>query len=288
MTEQATQARPRAAAKKATTEVVDQVEAAQREELQAALDAHGDILKAIVWVTGKIEKVAKNGRNDRFNYVYATKDDIIAALKPLMLEAGLAILPHHVSSERSEPNVNGTVTLVAKWNMQIIHRGGGSLVVPWESESMDNGDKNIGKAATSAKKMFYRALFDIPDGEPDLEHDANAGHERTGGEQTQRASSSGGGAAPGGAVSTKTILDFKETHGLNNVQLAWAVERAGGDKSAKIKDLDPSLRPAILANLEKIVAGAETQAQEAQAAPDESGDPYGASSASPADEDIPF
>jgi len=266
----------------------DKADAEQRALVQHALDANRSLSDAIAWVAGKTGNVPKNGFNNHFGYKYVTKDDIVAHLKPLLFEAGLAIIPRHVKTERSEEDSKGYRDLVVTWEMLIIHGPtGATMVVPWESEAMDNQDKGFAKATTSAMKQFVQAIFDIPSGDLDTEHDAHSGQTRQGGErQSSRPSPSSL-----GAVSTKTILDFKETHGLNNVQLAWAVEKAGGDKSAKIKDLDASLRPAILANLERIVAGSETQAQEAMASPEPTGGDDGGpwvGGSSPADDDIPF
>jgi hypothetical protein len=244
-------------------------QAEQEAQVQAAMDAHGSLLEAIAFVAAKTGTIEKKGFNNHFGYSYVTKDDIVKHLKPLLAEAGLIIIPIHVKTERSEEDSKGYRDLIVSWEMRIIHAPtGATMAVPWESESMDNQDKGFAKATTSAMKQFAQSIFDIPSGDLDTEHDAHSGQTREGGErQSQRPSPSGGSAR--GATSTKEILDFKETHGLNNLQLSWAVEKAGGDKSAKIKDLDASLRPAILANLKRIVAGSEVEAQEQQAAPDE-------------------
>lgn len=265
-----------------------QAEAAQAQQVQEAMDAYGDLAKAIVWVTGQIKSVPKNGKNEFHNYNYATKDDIIEALKPLMEQAGLAVVPHFRGAERGPEDDRGYVDLFANWEMQIIHRSGSVMPVAWHSESMDNSDKNFNKAVTAAKKSFYRALFDIPDGEPDAEHTSNA-VTRQGGE----GAGSGGSSRQARGVGVRQILDYVAQNNIPKQAQDWVLTRpaVGAEGGTLFKDLPKDKLPAVMEGLQQYVAeraSRDPETGEARtAAPADDPGPY-PSSASPADDGIPF
>lgn len=280
MTEPASKGR--AAAAPTEEGVAAAEEAAQAAATQAALDAYGDLAKAIVWVTGKIKSVPKNGFNNHHSYSYATKDDIIEALKPLMEQAGLAVVPHFRGAERGPEDSRGYVDLFANWDMQILHRSGGTLMVSWQSESMDNSDKNINKAITAAKKSFYRAVFDIPDGEPDAEHTSNA-VSREGGERSSRQEKN---------VGVKTLLQYKADNSIQTSGYDWVLARLGFGPGTKLVDVPKDRLAEVMQGFEFYVAErakrdpetGEPKSQESADAPlTQPGDPL------PADwDDIPF
>lgn len=238
---------PRAKAPAKTPKQVEEEQ--QAADLQAALDSHTSLAEALVWVAGKITEVPKRGFNNHFGYTYATKDDMIDVLKPLLAEAGLVVVPHHVSTERSEPDAKGMVDLVVTWQMHVVHRSGSLMVVPWESESMDNQDKGFGKAATSAMKMFYQQLFDIPSGDADIEHDSNSATNRAGGERPAAQSK-----GRGSRVFTKDLLDYQKEHNLSKTQVDWALAKVGAAPGTRYNAISDEQKPVVMAALQVVVA----------------------------------
>lgn len=228
--------------------------AAHEAAVQVALDAHKSLLEAVAWVAGQTGEVPKKGFNNHFGYSYVTKDDIVHHLKPLLLKAGLAIIPVHVKTERSEEDAKGFRDLVVTWEMRIIHAPtGASMSVPWESESMDNQDKGFAKAATSAMKQFVQAIFDIPSGDLDTEHDAHSGQVREGGaRESQRGQTRGN----GGAIGVRQLLDYKSQNSITNVQYDWAITQpeVGATAGMKLVDIAKDKYPTIMALMERVVA----------------------------------
>lgn len=122
--------------------------------------------------------VQKTGVNDFHRYNYASEADLLEALRPAMLKAGLMILPSGV--ERSEIDAFGNThvtmeyTLVHKdgdvWPEKIRAFGSGND----KSKNGAVGDKGTYKAITGANKYLLTKLFQIETGDdPEVKNEVD-------------------------------------------------------------------------------------------------------------------
>jgi hypothetical protein len=131
------------------------------------------IIKAIHAVMTKVEYVVKDGNNDFHKYKYASEAALIAALRPVMLEEGLVIIPSgetllpvdefgitHIVLEYTLTHIDGDV-----WPDKIKAFGSGSdKSGKRKDETFAVGDKGTYKAITGAYKYFIKNLFQIETG----------------------------------------------------------------------------------------------------------------------------
>jgi hypothetical protein len=116
---------------------------------------------AIVAVMGDIVAVEKNGLNTHFKFKYQAWDDVLPAVKSACVTHGLAIVPEVKEVIRGDKKV----TVMMNYHLL---SGDQSMVVSYAGEALDNDDKAIQKAITSATKYFYLKTFMIPiNGEED-------------------------------------------------------------------------------------------------------------------------
>lgn len=110
---------------------------------------------AIVAVMGDIVAVEKNGLNTHFKFKYQAWDDVLPAVKSACVTHGLAIIPEVKDVLRDGKKV----TVMMNYHLLA---GDQSMVVSYAGEALDNDDKAIQKAITSATKYFYLKTFMIP------------------------------------------------------------------------------------------------------------------------------
>lgn len=138
------------------------------------------IAQALHQVMSKVSYVQKTGKNAFHGYKYAGEADLLEALRPAMLEAGLLLIPSikGVSpiDEHGVTTVQMEYTLVHKdgdiWPSVICAAGQGG-----DKNKNGVGDKGLYKAITGANKYLLFKLFQIETGD-DPESDATA--EKTG------------------------------------------------------------------------------------------------------------
>lgn len=122
---------------------------------------------AIVAVMGSIHAVEKNGLNTHFKFKYQAWDDVLPAVKMACVEHGLAVIPEVKEVIRGDKKV----TVLMNYHLL---SGSESMVVSYAGEALDNDDKAIQKAITSATKYFYLKTFMIPiEGEEDPDGSAS-------------------------------------------------------------------------------------------------------------------
>ena len=136
------------------------------------------IAAALHEVMSAVGYVQKTGVNDFHKYNYASEADLLEALRPAMLKAGLMILPSGV--ERSEIDTFGNThvtmeyTLVHKdgdvWPEKIRAFGSGND----KSKTGAVGDKGTYKAITGANKYLLTKLFQIETGDdPEVKNEVD-------------------------------------------------------------------------------------------------------------------
>lgn len=137
------------------------------------------LYRKLAIIAGAIESVAKDGQNKDQKYKYATPASVFAALKPLLAEQHLAIIPHLVEScerETGRKAASGAAFLITavKMHYHLVDGETGEVeVVPWEAQAGTYGDdKGLAKAQTIALRTFLIQLFQIPAVDEDLDPDA--------------------------------------------------------------------------------------------------------------------
>lgn len=133
------------------------------------------------------QRVVKRGENTFHHYKYASMQDILQALSPLMSAEGIVIMQSEVSRGMLDNGAAITVT----YEFTVFHKSG--EVWPQKmtqtascNARANNGkfdDKAINKCHTAARKYFLLALFQIP---TEDENDADRGDNDGGGRSPPR------------------------------------------------------------------------------------------------------
>lgn len=119
-------------------------------------------------VMGKVNRIEKTGENAHFKYNYVTDADVADAVRSALAEEKVAFLADMIEDTR-----DGNKTTV--WFEFTFACGdtGATITKRWKGESIDQQDKGISKAATSAEKYFLMKTFLMSSGQP--EEDADSG-----------------------------------------------------------------------------------------------------------------
>lgn len=124
-----------------------------------------------------IGAVEKRGRNEYFKYDFATSEDIKAVARKALADAEIGVIPALVSKDVTVSGQTraGRDNLLyrVRWLFTLVFPEG-YVHIPWESESLDDQDKGLTKAGTSALKYFLIDLLQIPTGD-DLDPDSEKG-----------------------------------------------------------------------------------------------------------------
>jgi hypothetical protein len=126
------------------------------------------IAAALHEVMSKVGYVQKTGRNSFHNYRYAGEADLLAVLRPAMVEAGLLLIPsvvdHSPIDEHGNKDVVIEYTLAHKdgdvWPHKVRAIGTGN-----DKNKNGVGDKGTYKALTGANKYLLFKLFQIETGD---------------------------------------------------------------------------------------------------------------------------
>jgi hypothetical protein len=126
------------------------------------------IAAALHEVMSKVGYVQKTGRNSFHNYRYAGEADLLAVLRPAMVDAGLLLIPSVV--DHSPIDEHGNKDVVIEYTLA--HRDGD--VWPHKVRAIGTGndknkngvgDKGTYKALTGANKYLLFKLFQIETGD---------------------------------------------------------------------------------------------------------------------------
>ena len=141
------------------------------------------IAKALHEIMGKVSYVQKTGTNDFHKYKYAGEADLLAVLRPAMVEAGLMLLPSVQSL--SPVDEHGNVAVLIDYTL--VHKDGEVWPEKITAAGMGNdrakngtvGDKGVYKAITGANKYVLFKLFQIETGnDPEMTSDHDNGSEK--------------------------------------------------------------------------------------------------------------
>lgn len=127
------------------------------------------IASALHEVMSKVAYVQKTGKNAFHGYKYAGEADLLAVLRPAMVEAGLMLLP----SVKSVTPVDEFGNVTVQMEYSLVHRDGDVWPEKIGAAGMGNdkakngsvGDKGVYKAITGANKYVLFKLFQIETGD---------------------------------------------------------------------------------------------------------------------------
>lgn len=133
------------------------------------------ITKALHEVMSKVSYVQKGQTNSFHKYKYAGEADLLAVLRPAMMEAGLLLIPSAVS--QSPVDAYGNTQVVMEYTLA--HKDGDVWPHPIRALGCGNdknsggvGDKGTYKAITGANKYLLFKLFQIETGDDPEQEDA--------------------------------------------------------------------------------------------------------------------
>lgn len=133
----------------------------------------------ILNVVCKVEKIEKSGRNSHQNYDYATEEDLINAIRQLLLDNKLLITTDSETKDVQKVykyNASGgiasetLITTVNTLHTFIDTETGHTFVVKSTGSGADTLDKGVFKAITGSLKYFLNKNFMVPT-EDDPEND---------------------------------------------------------------------------------------------------------------------
>lgn len=127
-----------------------------------------EIVKALNQVMSAASSAKKTGHNVFHNYQYASESDILDVFRPLMVKAGLVLIPSVVKQDG--PDEHGNVVVGVQytiahisgevWPDKIMAMGCGN-----DKNRNGIGDKGLYKAITGANKYMLFKLFQISTGD---------------------------------------------------------------------------------------------------------------------------
>lgn len=135
-----------------------------------------ELLNAIENVTNGIVKIAYDKKNPQQNYYFASWQNVMTKLEPLLQQNHLVILPEFLPEfcrmERIETKSGNVQShFYGAMRFTIVHTlTGQNMSLTWMGESKDIADKAINQTATAAWKYFILKLFRIvtDDGKDDI------------------------------------------------------------------------------------------------------------------------
>lgn len=144
-----------------------------------AAPLHASLYRKLASVSGAIAAVEKDSRNKDQGYRYASPASVMSAVKPLLAEQQLAIVPHLVNFEEIDSGQragSGKPFIINRVTMHyhlLDGETGDEMVVPWQGQAGTYGDdKGLAKAQTIALRTFLIQLFQIPAEDPENDPDA--------------------------------------------------------------------------------------------------------------------
>ncbi|MGM0302151.1 hypothetical protein IGI66_001769 [Enterococcus sp. AZ048] len=130
--------------------------------------ASKNLMQKLVEIMNTVDRVPKNGHNDRQNYSYAQESDIKEVVRKELADRNVIMIPNELDKTTKEiPTRNGSQQLVTlKIEYTLIDADSGeSVKMIGYGDGQDSGDKAVYKAKTGALKYALTSLFMIPTGD---------------------------------------------------------------------------------------------------------------------------
>jgi hypothetical protein len=128
------------------------------------------IILAIAAIRDSVGTVEKDSKNAHFGYSYVSEREMQAAIRPLLAEHGLVIIPSASTGQHAVTDEAGYYNYMAAF--RLCHVDGSVWPEPIYVPAQDKGDKAAWKANTGAMKYLLNRLFmldtgDDPEGKDD-------------------------------------------------------------------------------------------------------------------------
>jgi integrase len=120
----------------------------------------GSIYQKIAKAMSNINRIPKRGYNSFHKYEYVLEADLLDHIRPILLEAGLVLIPTILEEEK-----NGEFTKVKMEFTVADVETGETIKSTFWGEGQDKNDKGLYKAYTGATKYFLMKTFLIPTGD---------------------------------------------------------------------------------------------------------------------------
>lgn len=148
------------------------------QSMQEVLSSQGKLFKKILKVLAGVEKIEKSGYNQHQKYHYSTEQDLIGAVKKLLIDNNLIILTDSETKEviklnkydKGQISGENLVTVVNTRHTFCDTETGYTFSVQSTGTGFDNTDKGAFKAVTGAMKYFISKNFMVAT-EDDPEND---------------------------------------------------------------------------------------------------------------------
>jgi ERF superfamily len=136
----------------------------------------GKLAAKLVKVMAAIHTIPKRGRNEFFNYQYATEADVADAVRKALVAEGVILIPsiedvreREVVTRKQQKEIVTTVTMTFTF---IDGEHGGSLTFRMSGAGQDGGDKGIMKAISACVKYAALKSLCLPTGDdPEADDD---------------------------------------------------------------------------------------------------------------------
>lgn len=131
------------------------------------------LTEAINACMSEIGPVAMTGMNQEHKYKYASDEDLMRAVQPVLARNGLALVPVAMTAEHHDIGKTSSGAPKIRCDLSItyrlLHVSGESIDIAGYGQGWDMGDKAGYKAQTGALKYVLRTMFAIPVGnDPEL------------------------------------------------------------------------------------------------------------------------
>lgn len=219
------------------------------------------LYRKIAAVAGAIGTVERDGRNKDKGYTYPTPASVMLAVKPIMAEYQLAIVPHLVETtindtgQSSKAGTAYTMTYIKMHYHILDGESGESLVVPWEAQAGTWGDdKGIAKAQTIAFRTFLINLFQIPAVDEESDPDSRQSAPIKGASYDQR--------PPAKPQAPAARPEPTPAEMITGIRELWRREKAIDEHSTPAADLATDLDTAPVAQLKELGRNAKARLAE--------------------------
>jgi len=146
-----------------------------------------NIYEKLLEIQTRIDRIVKDGQNQSDKYDFASSTNVLDAVRPLMNELHLLLIPivrdarlHEGQTRSGTARFLTEIFLTFRWYDA---DSAETLDVDWYSQGVDlAGEKGPGKAATYAEKYFLLKFFHIPTDKDDPDRDGRT----AGGEKKQK------------------------------------------------------------------------------------------------------
>lgn len=117
--------------------------------------------------------IQKTGWNDFHKYHYVTESDLVSAVRPLLAQVGVIIIPDVTTVERiaEVQERSGTSTLTQVMVRYLVTDGKEHYSFGMPGHGLDRADKGVYKAITGSMKYALYKLFEVETGD-DPERDS--------------------------------------------------------------------------------------------------------------------